>query len=133
MQNVWGMLRTLAPVRIIWNRPHPDIVAATDGKQIWIDPELTLVERRCFLAHEAFHIRYGHDGCQPPAVERQIRLEVSEFLVSIDDLQRVAGWTTSPCEIADELDVTEQIVIDRIDGLSDEQKQALWPARDHIP
>lgn len=91
MQNVWGMLRTLAQVVIIWNRPHHGDVAATDGRRIWVDLALTTAERRCFLAHEAFHIKRGHQGCQPLAVERQICLEIARFLVSFEDLQRVAG------------------------------------------
>ena len=132
MQNVWGMLRSLAHVMIIWNRPYPDIVAATDGRRIWIDPKLTSVERKCFLAHEAIHIQHGHDGCQPPAIERQICLEVARFLVPFEDLQRVACWSRNAAEMAEELDVTEQVIIDRLATLDGDQIQALWPASEHI-
>lgn len=132
MQNVWGMLRTLAHAIVIWNRPYPDIVAATDGRRIWIDPNLTTAERRCFLAHEAFHIQYGHEGCQTPAVERQVCLEVARFLVSFEDLQRVACWSTNSAEMAEELDVTEPVIIDRLATLNGEQIQTLWPASDHV-
>ncbi|QEP08773.1 ImmA/IrrE family metallo-endopeptidase [Glutamicibacter sp. ZJUTW] len=132
MQNVWGMLRSLAHVVIIWNRPHPDMVAATDGRRIWIDPALTVAERRCFLAHEAFHIKHGHRGCQSPAVERQVDLEVARFLVPFEDLQRVACWSCNAAEMAEELDVTEQVIIDRLATLNGDQIQALWPASEHI-
>lgn len=132
MQNVWGMLRSLAHVMIIWNRPHPDIVAATDGRRIWIDPKLTAVERKCFLAHEAIHIQHGHTGCQPPAIERQVCLEVARFLVPFEDLQRVACWSRNAAEMAEELDVTEQVIIDRLATLDGDQIQALWPASEHI-
>lgn len=132
MQNVWGMLRSLAHVMIIWNRPYPDIVAATDGRRIWIDPKLTSVERKCFLAHEAIHIQHGHNGCQPPAIERQICLEVARFLLPFEDLQRVACWSRNAAEMAEELDVTEQVIIDRLATLDGDQIQALWPASEHI-
>ena len=132
MQNVWGMLRSLAHVVIIWDRPHPDMVAATDGRRIWIDPALTAAERRCFLAHEAFHIKYGHRGCQPPAVERQVDLEVARFLVPFTDLQRVACWSRDASEMAEELDVTEEVIIDRLATLDGDQLQQLWPVAEHI-
>lgn len=132
MQNVWGMLRTLAHVIVIWNRPYPDIVAATDGRRIWIDPKLTTVERKCFLAHEAIHIQHGHNGCQPPAIERQVRLEVARFLVSFESLQDVACWSRDAAEMAEELDVTEQVIIDRLATLDGDQLQQLWPASEHI-
>lgn len=132
MQNVWGMLRSLAHVVIIWDRPHPDMVAATDGRRIWIDPALTTAERRSFLAHEAFHIKHGHQGCQSPAVERQVDLEVARFLVPFEVLQGVACWSRNASEIAEELDVTEQVIIDRLATLDGDQIQALWPPGEHI-
>ncbi len=132
MQNVWGMLRSLAHVMIIWNRPYPDIVAATDGRRIWIDPKLTSVERKCFLAHEAIHIQHGHNGCQPPAIERQVCLEVARFLVSFESLQEVAGWSRCPVEMAEELGVTEQVVLDRLATLNGDQIQTLWPPGEYI-
>lgn len=132
MQNVWGMLRSLAHVMIIWHRPYPDIVAATDGRRIWIDPKLTSVERKCFLAHEAIHIQQGHNGCQPPGIERQVCLEVARFLVSFESLQSVAGWSRCPVEMAEELGVTEQVLLDRLATLDGDQIQALWPPGEHI-
>lgn len=132
MQNVWGVLRSLANVMIIWNRPYPEMVAATDGRCIWIDQSLTTVEWRCFLAHEAFHIKNGHRGCQSSAVERQVCLEVAQFLISFEDLERVASWSRNPWDMAEELGVTEQVVIDRLRTLDGGRIQQLWPASEHI-
>jgi len=132
MQNVFGRLRTLAHVAIIWARPHPDMVAATDGRRIWIDPAVTAVERRCFLAHEAIHIKHGHNGCQPPAVERQVCLEAAQFLVRFEDLLSVVSWSRCPAEMAEELDVTEEVLLDRLATLDGDQIQTLWPPSDHI-
>lgn len=132
MQNVWGMLRTLAHVIIIWNRPHPEVVAATDGRRIWIDPALTASEQRCFLAHEAIHIQHGHTTCQSPSVERQVCLEVACFLITFEDLQRVSGWSRCPIVVAEELGVTEQVLLDRLAALDGDQIQTLWPPDEHI-
>ena len=131
MQNIWGMLRSLAHVIIVWTRPSPDHVAATDGRHIWIDPALTETERRCFLAHEAIHIKHGHTSCQTHAIERQVCLETALWLIPFSELKRVASWARNPADMAEELGVTEQIVIDRFQLLTGDQIQELWPADDY--
>lgn len=108
------------------------MVAATDGRRIWIDPGLTRAELRCYLAHEAFHIKHGHKGCQSADVERQIDLEVARFLVSFEDLQRVARWSRCPDDMAEELDVLPEVVIDRLQTLDGDQILQLWPVSEHV-
>jgi len=132
MQGVWGHLRDLAQAAIIWTRPHPNLPAATDGRHIWVDPKLTDRELRCVLAHEVIHIRHGHTRCQPPSIERQVCLEAAQILITFEDLQRVAGWSRNPQVMAEELDVTEKVVMDRLATLDGDQIQALWPPSDHI-
>lgn len=132
MSNVWGLLREIAQSVVVWSRPHSALVAATDGRKIWIDPKLTAAETRCVLAHEAMHIKHGHNGCQPPAVERQIRYEVARFMISFEDLQRVAGWSKNLTVMAEELDVLEHVLVDRLQTLDGDQMQQLWPANEHI-
>lgn len=132
MHSLWGRLRGLAHAVVIWTRPHSQIPAATDGRHIWVDPKLTNAEMRCVLAHEAIHIQHGHSKCQPPAAERQVCLEAAQFLVSFEDLRRVAGWSRCPAEMAEELDVTEQVLLDRLATLDGKQIQALWPPGEHI-
>lgn len=54
----------------------------TDGLfTIWLNVSLHQPERRCSLAHEVEHHRRGHDGCQPTAVERNVRAEVAQWLL----------------------------------------------------
>lgn len=132
MHDIWGKLRSLAHTVVVWTRPPSNEVAGTDGRHIWIDPDLSRAEKRCVLAHEAFHLLQGHTSCQPPAIERQVRLEVARFLVSFEDLQRVAGWSSCPAVIAEELEVTEQVVLDRLSTLDGDQVQDLWPPDEHI-
>lgn len=42
-------------------------------------------ERRCTLTHELIHIECGHSGCQPPAVELEVRVEAARRLIPLDD------------------------------------------------
>ena len=39
------------------------------------------------LAHELIHVRRGHRGCQPPAVERAVRHAAARWL--LPDIHRV--------------------------------------------
>lgn len=128
----FGKLKELAHAIVVWSRPHIEVPAATDGRHIWIDPNLSGDEKLCALAHEAIHIKHGHSGCQPPAIERQVRLETAQYLVSFQDLQRVAGWARHPAEMAEELGVTEQVLLDRLATLDGDQVQQLWPAYEYI-
>lgn len=132
MFDPFSKLKQLAHTMVVWSRPHSAVPAATDGRHIWVDPTLTADEKLCHLAHEAMHVKHGHTSCQPPAVERQICLETARFLVSFDDLRRIAGWARCPAELADELGVTEQVILDRLATLDGDQIQALWPASEHI-
>lgn len=128
----WGKLRELAHIAIIWTRPHSHASAATDGtSRIWLDPTLTQVEKRCALTHELVHIKYGHRGCQPLGVEREVCFETARLLISFNHLERHAGWARSLGELAEELSVTEEVLIDRLMTLDGDQLQRLWPADLH--
>ncbi|MGL3804689.1 ImmA/IrrE family metallo-endopeptidase [Paeniglutamicibacter sp. R2-26] len=133
MSQVLGELRTLAQAIVIWTRPLSDAPAATDGAgRIWIDPRVTQIEDRCFTTHEMVHMRRGHTGCQPPAVERSVCLETARILVPFEALAKHAGWARSMAELAEELSVTEEVLIDRFQTLDGDQLQALWPNEHHI-
>ncbi|NAZ14816.1 hypothetical protein GT020_01860 [Glutamicibacter soli] len=58
-------------------------------------------------------------------------MEVAQFLVSFEDLRGVAGWCRNPWDMAEELGVTEQVIIDRLQTLDGDQIQQLWPASEH--
>ncbi|MGP5725880.1 ImmA/IrrE family metallo-endopeptidase [Arthrobacter rhombi] len=126
MFHPWGELRRLAHIIVIWKRPSPDIPAATDGEhRIWIDPSLSQRERRCALMHEMVHLQLGHRGCQPPAVERQVREAAARYLVSWDQLLAETPWAMSLPELADDLWVTELVLRDRIQTLSTDEVATL--------
>lgn len=133
MYNPWGKLRTLAHIVIIWTRPHSHAPAATDGtSRIWLDPTLNQIERRCALTHELIHIKYRHFGCQAPAIERTVRWEAAALLVSFEHLQQQVPWAVSLEELAEELSVTEAVLIDRLQLLDGDELQALWPNEHHF-
>lgn len=132
MWNPWGTLRKLTHIAVIWRRPHPLLPAATDGMhRVWIDPRANQVERRCLLAHELVHLERGHIGCQPPAVERTVRVETARRLVPLAQLQRHLSWARSSWELADELHVTEMVLRDRLEALSESERQLLARADLH--
>ena len=129
----WGRLCNLAHIAIIWTRPHSHAPAATDGtSRIWLDPELNEIERRCALTHELIHIQHGHCGCQPPAIERLVRWEAARLLINFEHLAHHARWAHSLPELAEELMVTEDVLIDRLQTLDGDQLQTLWPFEDHV-
>ncbi|WP_181010091.1 ImmA/IrrE family metallo-endopeptidase [Ornithinimicrobium sufpigmenti] len=78
----WRELRALTHVVVHWHELHPGEWGATDGRhRIWIDHRLGQAERRCTLAHELEHIRRGHRGCQPPAVEAVVEAAAARRLI----------------------------------------------------
>ncbi|OIH85886.1 hypothetical protein BLJ79_03525 [Arthrobacter sp. UCD-GKA] len=129
----WGKLRQLAHIEIIWTRPHSHAPPATDGtSRIWLDPNLNQTEHRCALTHELIHIQHGHCGCQTPAIERLVRWESARLLINFEHLAHHARWAHSLPELAEELMVTEDVLIDRLQTLDGDQLQRLWPSEDHV-
>lgn len=59
-------------------------------------------------------------------------LETAQFLVPFEELRKVSGWARCPSDLAEELGVTEQVVIDRLQTLDGDQLQTLWPASEYI-
>lgn len=79
----WRELRALAHVVVHHRELHPSGTrGVTDGvRRIWLDSRLTQVERRCTLAHELVHIKAGHTGCQPTAVEARVEAAAARYLL----------------------------------------------------
>lgn len=89
---------------------------------IWMDKHLQQVERRCTLTHELVHIENGDTNCNCPLAERRARAETARRLIPIEDLIRHIAWARSIHELADELWVTETVLMDRLEGLSPEEQ-----------
>jgi hypothetical protein len=105
----------------------PDSVPGrTNGVDtIWMDKRLDQVERRCTLTHELIHIERDHTGCQQPAVELEVSLETARRLIPIEALASALRWSNRPYELADELWVTQNVLADRMRGLTLDEEQLL--------
>ena len=129
----WRDLRSLAHVTVHWRTLAAPMSGCTDGERVWLHDGLSQVERRCVLAHELEHVRRGHHEAQPAAVEREVRRAVARYL--LPDLAAVAGalaWAHDRVEAAEELWVTEAVLQDRLDGLT-EAERAWLDSRFPVP
>ncbi|MFK0005513.1 ImmA/IrrE family metallo-endopeptidase [Paenarthrobacter sp. NPDC090520] len=92
---------------------------------IWLNKGLDQVERRCSLTHELVHLERKHTGCQPPAVEAEVRAEAARRLITIDHFAKALAWSRSVNELADELWVTPDVLFDRFDNLTEQEWEFL--------
>ncbi|MFM9430023.1 ImmA/IrrE family metallo-endopeptidase [Arthrobacter sp. MP_2.3] len=126
MFHPWGLLRKLAHIRLSWVVMPDDVPGRTNGVDIiWMDKRLDQVERRCTLAHELIHIEREHTGCQVPSVELEVSLETARRLIPIEDLASALRWSNRPYELADELWVTQNVLVDRMRSLTADELQIL--------
>lgn len=72
---------------------------------------LTPVERRCVLAHELGHAIHRH-RTGSPSNERVANAFAARLLVDPEALRDATLWTHEPWELAEELDLTEDVVRD---------------------
>lgn len=127
MFHPWGKLRLLAHVRVSFVVMPDDLPGRTNGIDvIWLDRRLQQTERRCALAHELEHIERQHVGCQPPAIEAQVRHAVACQLITMPQLVSGLRWARSVDELAEELWVTAEILQDRFAGLTSAEWETLY-------
>lgn len=99
---------------------------ATDGRHtIWLDERMTSRECRCVLTHELVHLQYGHGDCQAPKVEKMVRRETAHLLVSWPRLAEAVRGNISVAALAEELQVTDLVLLDRLDALSELEVELL--------
>lgn len=114
----WRELAALTPVLVSWARLPQGVWGATDGgHRIWLDDRLGQAERRCTLAHELEHVRRGHTGCQPPAVEASVEHHAARRLIpDVHALADALVWARGDLyEAAEELWVDHQTLEARLD------------------
>lgn len=114
----WRELRALTHIVVHWRELHPGTWGLTDGyANIWLDHHLGQVERRCTLAHELEHIRRGHRGCQPPAVEAAVEAAGARRLIPDPHaLADALAWARGDlAAAAEELWVDEPTLAARLD------------------
>ncbi|WP_369061309.1 ImmA/IrrE family metallo-endopeptidase [Kocuria rhizophila] len=101
-----GILVQRAPLRVA--------SGCTDGRRVWLDEHLTDVEARCALTHELVHISRGHTRHQTAAVEDDVRAETARLLVPWEAITEHAGSQLDQWHLAQELGVTERVLLDRL-------------------
>ncbi|WP_422934946.1 ImmA/IrrE family metallo-endopeptidase [Sinomonas sp. P47F7] len=132
MHGAWGILRGIADISLFFVTFPDGLLGCTDGmSRIWLDKRLNSIEQRCTAMHELIHIENGHTGCQGARVERRVREEAARRLIPLDQLAEALAWTQSPAELADELHVTQQVIGDRLDGLTGSEREQLAAGLDH--
>ncbi|TFI02580.1 ImmA/IrrE family metallo-endopeptidase [Kocuria rhizophila] len=97
----------------------------TDGRHVWLNEHLTDVEARCALTHELVHISRGHTRHQPAAVEDDVQAQTARLLVPWEAITEHAGSQLDQWHLAQELGVTERVLIDRLHFASTVELQAL--------
>ena len=116
----WRLLRSFPHIDVHWREDlGHEIRGLTDGhRHIWLSSKLSQVQRRCTLMHELVHVEREHRGCQPPVVERSVRMEAAHRLVP--DVRRIASelaWAHDLAEAADHLWVTSEVLRVRLEAL----------------
>jgi len=93
----------------------------TDGVDIWIDDRLNEVQEKCAVAHAMVHIEWGHSTLQREDVEMAVRYETAIRLLPLDAIAGVCKDGRSLKQIAADLGVTRQVLMDRAATLTDAQ------------
>lgn len=100
--------------------------AATNGNNaIWLDEDLSQVERRCAAQHEQAHMDLGHTSCADLKEESAARRLTANKLIHWDDLVDAFRWAHTAEEAADELWVTPEVFEDRLRFLHPHEKVLL--------
>lgn len=78
-------------------------------REIHIDFGLTPIEQRCVAAHELGHAVYGHD-CSTLRAEREADIYAADLLIDAAELAALDQVGLHDHDIADELDVTPDVL-----------------------
>lgn len=95
-------------------RLPPGLRGVTDSRTVWLDDRLTPTEARCTLTHELVHVQEGHTHHQPTRVEDQVRAATAHRLIPWENVLRYLGSQCTTHDAAEDLAVTEEILLDRL-------------------
>lgn len=85
-----------------------------ETRVILIDRRLTYTAKRCTLVHELLHWKHGDIGCSNDRskLERRARRQTALLLVDPAELALLERMYEHEWQIADELDITTQVLED---------------------
>ena len=123
MHDLWNpshALSALPHVRVVADPTMPDDflgASSTRASTIWLNTSRVRseAERRCTLAHELIHLSMGHEGHQPPGIERLVSDRAAALLITRTALQDALRWSSDVFELAELLTVTPTVLRDRIE------------------
>ena len=127
MHHPWRAIRALAEWTVHWTHDLPEgIDAATrwSDRTIWLRYGLTQVQRRCIVEHERQHVIRGPGGCASTE-ERMVDVATAHALIQLEHLVDAARWARSLPELADELNVTQEVVQTRLRHLHPSERAVL--------
>lgn len=126
MFDPWGIIAAHPWLGVHMVRMPEGKPGATNGRDtIWLEERMTARERRCVLTHELVHLQYGHGDCQPPKVELKVRRQTAHLLLPWPMLVESVRGAVSISVLAEELHVTDQVLTDRLEALSDIEVETL--------
>ncbi|MGN8049590.1 ImmA/IrrE family metallo-endopeptidase [Curtobacterium sp. 22159] len=103
-------------VRVVLTHLPDDMIGAYSPLEdrVYLDLGLTPSERRSVLAHELGHVHYGHTCDLGPDsyIERQADAYAATLLVHPEDYAHLEQISTDTHYIAEELDVTPNVIED---------------------
>lgn len=123
----WRALSRLPHLTLRWRR-LPNKLGSWDASTstITLHPDLSQAERRVTLTHELIHHEHGHQGAQPPVVERRVHAEAARRLITDAALVDALRWTLEENELAEELWVDVPTVVSRLADLSEQEKADIY-------
>lgn len=127
MHHPWRHVRALVEWTVHWTSDLPEGVdAATrwSDRTIWLRHGLTQVQRRCIVEHERQHVLRGPGGVAV-VEERVVDIATAHVLIALDDLVAAARWARSLPELADELNVTQDVLHARLSHLHPSERAVL--------
>lgn len=138
MHHPWRELRNLPHIELRWH------VGAPAGKTQWwsdgsvtisLDERLGQAQRRSTLTHEIRHVLRGRPPIGVAArrkEEREIDQEAARLLISLDRLIDALRWTGDHHELAEILWCDMATFNARVEGLTEDEWQAIELAMDGI-
>lgn len=112
--------------------PHGHGWWLRDVPGIALDDRLGRIRRRCVLAHELVHAEHDDPNCatQGPDgvriarwIERRAERTAARRLIDLDELAEAIAWAPlCPEQVADQLDVTTDVLLVRLRQLTAREK-----------
>ena len=135
MHHPWRAIRALVEWTVHWTHDLPDGIDGVtrwSDRTIWVRHGLSQVQRRCIIEHERQHVIRGPGGAIAYE-ERAVDIATAHTLISLDALISAAKWARSLPELADELNVTQDLAHVRLNHLHPAERAALRRATQQEP